>query len=87
MCIHGRCIIWLLKDEPSVAVWGWTRDSRSILAPLCHSPQEGWEGEGAVVTAVMDLPKLEELTFPLLFMVPTDQQLQLSVRLPLPQKI
>lgn len=62
---------------------GWTRDGRSILAPLCHSPQEGREGEGVVVTAVVNLPKLEELTLPPLFMVLTDQQLQLSVCLPL----
>lgn len=44
--------------------------------PLCHSAQEGWEGEGAVVTAVMDLPEMEEPTFPLVFMVLRDEQLQ-----------
>ena len=57
-----------------MAVWGRTRDCRSVLAPLCHSAQEGWEGEGAAVTAVMDLPELEELTFPPLFTVLTDEQ-------------
>lgn len=76
MRIHCRCIIWLLKDASSVAVWGRTRDGRSILAPLCHSAQEGQEGEGAAVTAVMDLPELQEPTFPPLFMVRTDGQLR-----------
>lgn len=75
MRIHRRCIISLLKDAFGVAAWGRTRDCRSILAPLCHSAQEGWEGEGAVVTAVMDLPEPEELMFSPLFMDLTEKQL------------
>jgi len=59
-----------------MAVWGWTHDFRSILVTLCHSARDGWEGEGAVGTAMMDLPALEEPMFPLLFTVLTDEQLQ-----------